>query len=107
MTDLQFYTLMAIPVFGILTNSVVAMVQSPRLISLEARVTNLEDRLETRLLSLEDTFTARFDLLMDGCSIWSGTFTRDRRAEGGTNQSARAIVLLAVRVSGQISNCCP
>ena len=43
MTDLQFYTLMAIPVFGILTNSVVAVVQSARLSSLEAGRTNLEN----------------------------------------------------------------
>jgi len=58
------YALMAVPVLGILTNSVVSMILSARLSSLEGRMTNLENRLEARLVALENTFNTRFDLLM-------------------------------------------
>ena len=53
MTNEQFYVLIAIPVLGILLNSLVFL-------SLNSRMTSVE----ARMLNLENTFTTRFDLLM-------------------------------------------
>jgi len=86
MNDMQFYTLIAIPLLGILLNSVVAISMNSRMSTVEARMLNLENKLEARMLSvesklearllsvesklearmvnLENTFTTRFDLLM-------------------------------------------
>ncbi|MDQ2948765.1 MAG: hypothetical protein M3Y27_22965 [Acidobacteriota bacterium] len=53
MTNEQFYVLIAIPVLGILLNSLVFL-------SLNSRMSSVEGR----MLNLENTFTTRFDLLM-------------------------------------------
>ncbi len=49
----QFYTLIAIPLLGILLNALVFR-------SLNSGVSSLE----SRMMNLENTFTTRFDLLM-------------------------------------------
>lgn len=53
MTNEQFYILVAVPLLGILLNTLVFL-------SLNSRVGSVE----TRMLNLENTFTTRFDLLM-------------------------------------------
>ena len=53
MSHEQFYVLIAIPVLGILLNSLVFLSLNSRMSSVEAR-----------MLNLENTFTPRFDLLM-------------------------------------------
>ena len=53
MTNEQFYVLIAIPVLGILLNGLVFM-------SLNARMSSVE----ARMMNFENTFTARFYLLM-------------------------------------------
>ncbi len=53
MTNEQFYTLIGIPVLGILLNALVFL-------PLNSRMTSVE----TRMMNLENTFTTRFDLLM-------------------------------------------
>lgn len=53
MSNEQFYTLIGIPLLGILLNTLVFL-------SLNSRMTSVEGR----ILNLENTFTARFDLLM-------------------------------------------
>jgi hypothetical protein len=53
MTNEQFYTLISIPIFGILLNALVFLSLNSRMSSVEARMMNLEN-----------TFTTRFDLKM-------------------------------------------
>ncbi len=53
MTNEQFYVLIAVPLLGILLNSLVFLSLNSRMSSVEAR-----------MLNLENTFTTRFDLLM-------------------------------------------
>ena len=53
MTNEQFYIVIAVPLLGILLNTLVFLSLNPRMSSVEAR-----------MLNLENTFTARFDLLM-------------------------------------------
>ena len=53
MTNEQFYILICVPLLGILLNTLVFL-------SLNSRMSSVE----VRMLNLENTFTARFDLLM-------------------------------------------
>jgi len=53
MSNEQFYTLVAIPLLGILLNGLVFM-------SLNSRMSSVE----SQMLNSENTFTTRFDLLM-------------------------------------------
>lgn len=55
MTTEQFYVLISIPLLGILLNGLVFLALNSRMSTVEAR-----------MLSLENTFTTRFDLLMAG-----------------------------------------
>jgi hypothetical protein len=53
MTNEQFYTLISIPILGILLNALV-------FVSLNSPMNSVE----ARMMNLENTFTIRFDLLM-------------------------------------------